>query len=84
MYIRPAHFDLPCADRLTQPTASQAVKRVARGTDRASGLLSVEEAKRVGCHQHYIHKLRYSAFMVWLSLLKMAIIASMSVSVAGG
>jgi hypothetical protein len=25
VYIRPAHFDLPCADRLTQPTASQAV-----------------------------------------------------------
>jgi hypothetical protein len=23
MYIRPAHFDLPCADRLTQSTASQ-------------------------------------------------------------
>jgi hypothetical protein len=31
MYIRPAHFDLPCADRLTQSTASQAVYRLARG-----------------------------------------------------
>jgi hypothetical protein len=25
MYIRTAQFDLPCAERLTQPTASQAV-----------------------------------------------------------
>jgi hypothetical protein len=25
MYIRPAQFDLQCADRLTQPTASQAL-----------------------------------------------------------
>jgi hypothetical protein len=25
MYVRPAHFDLPCADRLTQSTASLAV-----------------------------------------------------------
>jgi hypothetical protein len=30
MYVRPAHFDLPCADRLTQSTASQAVYRLAR------------------------------------------------------
>jgi hypothetical protein len=28
MYVRPAHFDLPCADRLTQSTASQAVYRL--------------------------------------------------------
>jgi hypothetical protein len=31
MYIRPAKFNLPCADPLTPPTASQAVLRLAQG-----------------------------------------------------
>jgi hypothetical protein len=36
MYIRPAHFDLLCADRLTQPTASQAVKSLAHRPSEAN------------------------------------------------
>ena len=31
MYARPAHFDLPCADQLTQSTASHAVLCLAQG-----------------------------------------------------
>ena len=38
MYVRPAHFDLPCADQLTQSTASQAVLCLAQGFE-ASDLL---------------------------------------------
>ena len=33
MYVRPAHFDLPCADQLTQSTASQAVLCLAQGLE---------------------------------------------------
>ena len=33
MYVRPAHFDLPCADQLTQSTASQTVLCLAQGCE---------------------------------------------------
>jgi hypothetical protein len=38
MYIRPAHFDLPDVDQLTQPATSQAVERLAQRTKYKMGL----------------------------------------------